>query len=355
MIRGATLLKIVLAWMPFWIIYALVGVVHAGLPIGESVFISTCTVGSAAVLALGVWWMTGRYPWPAELRVRFYVAHFALSAVYAALWLALYDLSSAALSGRPFAFEALGLQMLGWRMLMGLWLYGLVAGVSYAVRIRERLLREERVAAQAETVAARARLAALRAQLNPHFLFNALHSLSTLIRHNTPAAERAVEQLGHLLRYSLDETEAERVRLAEEWAFTKDYLELERLRLNHPLEVGTEFENAALDSWVLPFTLQPLVENAVRHGVDSRVERPSITITAGVDGQVLRLKVCDNGRGADIPDLDKSDGIGLRSLRERLHATYGDRASLSFETAPGEGFCATVQVPLERDETAGDP
>ncbi len=341
-------LKVASAWIPFWAIYALVGVVHAGLPTGESVFISTCTVGSAAVLALGVWWITGRYPWPARLRISFYLAHLVLGLLYAAAWLALYDVSSAVLSGKTFTFEALRLRMLGWNMLMGLWLYGLVAGVSYAVRIRERLLREERIAARAETEAARARLAALRAQLNPHFLFNALHSLGSLIRHDTAAAERAVEELGHLLRYSLDETDTEHVRLAEEWAFTRDYLSLEQLRVRRPLQIATALDDAALECWVPPFTLQPLVENAVRHGVDSRADHPSISITGSVEPEALCIQVCDNGPGAASPDLANAEGLGLRSLRARLAATYGERASLTFQTAPGKGFCATVRLPLDR-------
>ena len=347
MIRWANVLKVVLAWTPFWVIYALVGVVHAGLPIGEAVFVSTCTVGCAAILAVGVWWITGRYTWPAELRLRFYAAHLALGTAYAFLWPAMYDLLSSLLSGRPVVWQALRGQMIGWQMLIGLWLYGLVAGVSYAVRIRRRLLEEERVAAHAEAVAARARLAALRAQLNPHFLFNALHSLAALIRHNTAAAEQAVEQLGHLLRYSLDEADAEHVRLADELAFTRDYLALERLRLNRPLEVKEQLDDAALDCHVLPFTLQPLVENAVRHGVDSRVAAPQIAITAGSSGGRLRIQVCDNGPGAADYDIDKPERMGLRSLRERLSASYGQHASLSFETAPGEGFCATVELPVD--------
>ncbi len=345
MIRATTVLKIVLAWMPFWVIYALVGIVHAGLPIGEAVFTSTCTVGGAAILGVGVWWITGRYAWPAELRLRFYASHLVLGALYAFSWLALYILMSALLSGRPVVWQALRVQMIGWQMLIGLWLYGLVAGVSYAVRIRKRLLVEERVAPQAEAAAARARLTTLRAQLNPHFLFNALHSVATLIRHDTAAAERAVEQLGHMLGYSLDESDTERVRLAEEWAFTKDYLAVEQLRLNHPLEVTAGLDDAALDCRVRPFTLQPLVENAVRHGIDSRVAAPQISITASTNGGRLSIKVCDNGPGASDHDLEKAERIGLRSLRERLYGTYGERANLSFQTAPGQGLCASVVLP----------
>jgi LytS/YehU family sensor histidine kinase len=190
-----------------------------------------------------------------------------------------------------------------------------------------------------------AELRALRSQLNPHFLFNALHSLGALIRHDGAAAERAVERLGDLLRYTLDAGADGDVSLRREWEFTRNYLDLERIRFGDRLGVALEVEDAALDERVPAFVLQPLVENAVRHGVARRGEGGAVRVAVARAGGSLVLSVEDDGPGARPAALSSSPGLGLRSLRRRLEALYGDGARLRIETTPGRGFRATVELP----------
>ncbi|MEN8375086.1 MAG: histidine kinase [Gemmatimonadota bacterium] len=349
--RLRTILLVALAWLPFaalWALFILTYVERASF--ADAVESAVSEFGVAALLGIGVWWFSGRYAWPAYMRVRFYVVHLAAAAAYSALW-NLVGFAIEALSMDTSFWGAIqAADALGWQFLLGFILYGLVAGVSYALRNRRRLREQEALAARAEALAVEARMQALRAQLNPHFLFNCLHSLAHLIRQDPASAETAVERLGGLLRYSLDDAGGV-VTLADEWSFTRDYLELERLRFGARLRVESDLQQKALAASVPPFTLQPLVENAVRHAIDPRPEGGVVRITAGVTAGQLNLRVGDDGPGADPGAVEAAPGIGLRALRQRLRARYGGAARVAVLTAPGEGCEVVVRVPLED----GDP
>ena len=203
---------------------------------------------------------------------------------------------------------------------------------------------ERRNALRAEAAASRAQLGALRAQLNPHFLFNALHSLAALVRHDAGRAEEALERLGGLLRYALDEA-GDRVPLQQEWDFVRDYLQLEQLRLGDRLRVEESFDAEARGALVPPFTLQPLVENAIRHGVARVPEGGRVRVTARVRDGRLTLRVEDDGPGCAPAEWISAPGLGLRSLRERLAASYAGDARFDVATSPGAGFAASVELP----------
>ena len=234
--------------------------------------------------------------------------------------------------------------VLAWNILMGSWLYLIVAGLSYGIRTQQRLNRQAAAEAEARMLAERAQLAALRARLNPHFLFNALHTVSSLVTSDPAAADDAIERLGGLLRYALDEGEHE-VPLESEWAFTRDYLAFERLRLGERLRTRANLEPAALAVDVPLLVLQPLVENAVRHAIAPRSDGGTIGINASVHNGSLVLRVDDDGPGAGAQDLGLSRGIGLPSLKRRLEVRYGADAHMDIRTAPGAGFSVTVVLP----------
>jgi LytS/YehU family sensor histidine kinase len=224
---------------------------------------------------------------------------------------------------------------------MGSWLYLMIAGLSYSIRAHRRVRAEEAAAADARVLAQQAQLVALRAQINPHFLFNALHSVGSLVTSDPIRADRAIECLGDLLRYALG-TDGE-VHLAQEWKFTQDYLAFEQLRLGERLRVDAKADDAALAILVPPLILQPLVENAVRHGVADRPEGGCIEVRARAEGGRLALRVADDGCGSHAPN---GDGLGLGSVRRRLAALYGDRATVSVDNLQ-PGFAVTVSLPLE--------
>jgi sensor histidine kinase YesM len=224
-------------------------------------------------------------------------------------------------------------------------------GLALAARIGVALFAVEREAQErraAEHQAAVARLRAVTAQMNPHFLFNALHSLSALVRRDPRASEDVLERLGGLLRYGLDHGEHP-VTLAEEWAFADNYVSLEKVRLGDRLTLIADIDPSAVGHTVPPFVLQPLVENAVRHGIDRSAEGGRIEVSARVEGDELRVRVWDSGRGADPEQLAQSKGVGLRGVRAQLQTHFGSRASLTSERPAGGGFAVSIAVPIVHD------
>ncbi|NJD18707.1 MAG: hypothetical protein FIA95_05420 [Gemmatimonadetes bacterium] len=224
-------------------------------------------------------------------------------------------------------------------------------GVALAARIGTALyaVEQESIERQgAERQAARARLRAATARMNPHFLFNALHSLSALGRRDAPSAERALERLGGLLRYGLDSGD-ELVPLSAEWSFARDYLEMERLLLGSRLSVRADLEPEAREVPVPPFVLQPLVENAVRHGVSPFTEGGSIDVRASLRGDLLVVEVADSGYGTDPKVLLGASGVGIRGVRAQLEAHYGSEARLEAERPAGGGFVVRLVIPAESD------
>lgn len=337
---------VALAWAPLYLLWILFILSYDdGATLQGAAMGGLSSIGLAAALGLLVWWLSGRLPWPDRVRPSFYLAHLLIGSAYSATWLLGGSVFLAWRTSIPVGRLLAESRVLGWQFILGLVLYGLVAGVSYAIRIRGRLGEQERLAARAATLAAQARLNALQARLNPHFFFNALHSVGVLVREDADAAERAVEQLGDLLRYALDVPSEREVTLDEELAFTRDYIDLEQLRFGDRVSIQLDTDSAPPSSPLLPLTLQPLVENAYRHAAGVQTGSLSIRISAVTESDRLVVRVADDGPGSTLDAVVASAGSGLRSLRERLAARYAARANLKIDTQPGRGFEVTVSVP----------
>jgi signal transduction histidine kinase len=345
-----------LAWLPLAIGYAFaVSFMAENRLDGIAYGLRAAAIGGLLVAA--VWWVSGRLRWPDQFSPSFYLKHVAAGILYAGAWW----VTTATLTGlraqvpvlsylREFATS----RFMAWNIFFGVVAYALVAAVSYAIRSGERLRRQQVQAAEADALATRAQLTALRAQLNPHFLFNALHSLSVLVRRDPSLAEDALERLGALLRYSLDQGSQEQVPLRQEWAFVESYLAIEKIRLGGRLRVEFETEERALGVAVPPFCLQPLVENAIRHGLDPRPEGGTLWIRLAVESDELLLQVRDDGVGRRLeepaPETNgRGTGLGLRALQKRLENWEDAPGRLRIETAPGRGFTVTVTLPLGDD------
>jgi signal transduction histidine kinase len=343
----------VLAWLPFAGLYALALVVQRSTTLGDALAATVGSVLPAMLLGLAAWWGAARLQgarWPRAAQL---AAHALLAVVYSGLWLG----STAAQIAAFAPPEALAFYLrfsVGWQLLMGVVSYAAIVGAAVTIGALRRVQEREAAAARAETQRARAELHALRARLDPHFLFNTLHSVSVLVRDDPPAAERALEWMAELLRYVLD---AERrgsddVALAEELAFVRTYLALERLRLGERLHVEEAVEADALDCSVPALTLQPLVENAVRHGLAPVARGGTLRIAAAVDGDRLRLEVRDDGAGAAAAAAARREGIGLATVRQRLLARYPGAAAVDVVTAPGEGFAVRLVLPAVAHDAA---
>ena len=213
------------------------------------------------------------------------------------------------------------------------------AGLSY-----ERDLR----AVQLERQLAAARLSALQGQLRPHFLFNTLNMIAEQVHTDPAGADAMLSRLGVLLRSSFVETDRERVPLRRELELLESYVEIMQGRFRGRLTFSLDVDPATLDALVPTFILQPLVENAIKHGVEPREEGGCVTVSARRQGEALALEVRDNGDG--LGGVIR-EGTGVGNTRERLHHLYGDgRQRFDLMPAPGGGTVASVLIPFDTDD-----
>ncbi|HYW13548.1 MAG TPA: histidine kinase [Longimicrobium sp.] len=205
---------------------------------------------------------------------------------------------------------------------------------------RERALR----VAHLEGSLARAQLQNLHAQLQPHFLFNALNTISSVMYDDVPRADGMITSLSELLRASLRASQSQQIPLAEELAVLDRYLDLMRARFGERLVVQVAVDDGLRAALVPAMVLQPIVENAMQHGAPPPPEPARITLRASVDGGRLSLEVRDNGPGlrGDAPGR----GVGLTNTADRLRALYGDAQSLEFADAPGGGLIVRMRMPF---------
>lgn len=235
----------------------------------------------------------------------------------------------------------------------GTGLYFALVGIEHALAYMEQARERETQAVLLAAQLAEARLGALRMQLNPHFLFNSLNAITVLVRdHNTAAASRMLELLSDVLRLVLRAEGSPETPLSAELHFLERYLAIEQVRFSDRLQTRVEVDTAIRGAALPQFILQPLVENAVRHGIAHRTDTGLLEITAQRDGNTLVLTVRDNGPGLG-PGASTS-GVGLVNTRARLAALYGDGASLQIANAQGGGTVVTIRLPYhEADENGG--
>jgi signal transduction histidine kinase len=203
-----------------------------------------------------------------------------------------------------------------------------------------------------ETAASTAQLAALRAQIHPHFFFNSLNSIAQLIRTDPDQAERCVERLAEVFRYLMSRSGTEFVPLEEELRFAQAYLDIEKARFGEDLDVEWDIEPLARRQPVPSLVLQPLVENAVKHGISKKIDGGTVTIRAHLQGQQLQLEVEDTGVGIENPDTIYVRGLGLRSVRDRLVRLFGERYGPHVTSAPQRGTTVRVCLPVKTDAEA---
>lgn len=337
-------LQLLLGWLPVGVIFAfMIFLAHGGSPVWAGVM-ALQLVATAAALGLVVYRFTLRVPWPHPLRLRFVAAQLLAAIAYALAWAVSNVLIASLITSILHSIDERRITLVlalgpAWGVsyvVLGFWLYVMVAGIAYANRAAER-------AAQIEASAARAQLAALRAQLHPHLLFNALHTVVQLIPLDAPRAAKAAEEIAGLLRAALSERR-DVVTLEREWGFVQRYLAIETLRFGERLHVDATIAPDALAALVPAFALQTLVENAVRHAAAPRVEPTRVDIAARLDGDDLVIEIRDDGAGAQ-PAQVQSGGTGLRRLRERLAWLGGAAAKLEIETEPACGFAARLVLP----------
>lgn len=291
----------------------------------------------AAVTAIAVW-ITRKFPIGQTPLGRTLLIHFAAGLVLPPIRLVLYvqawEIAGTELWGIPFTFAE--------NYVVYLAMLGVVHAVYYSQRFRDRQVAAHRLEAELST----AQLHILKTQLHPHFLFNTLNGISSLMYSDVRAADRMLSQLAELLRHSLSAFHAQKVTLQRELDFLLPYLEIEQARLGDRLTVELEIASRLELALVPHLILQPLAENAVRHGISTRPAGGCLQVRVEVRNERLCLEVSDDGPGSGQPSPSAGQGVGLSNTRARLASLYGEDHEFRIEDGP-EGFTIHIELPLE--------
>jgi sensor histidine kinase YesM len=225
--------------------------------------------------------------------------------------------------------------------------YWAIVGVSHALTYQSEAQDRALRTSQLETHLVEARLQALQRQLQPHFLFNTLNTISALMHRDVNAADDMIAKLSDLLRISLYNVGVQEIPLNQELDFLSKYLEIEQTRFRDRLTVVFDVQPETLDALVPNLVLQPLVENAIKHGIGPRAAPGQIQIRSRRLGSMLELEIKDNGVGLSAARLtDFNRGIGLGNTRSRLQHLYGSSHRFEFRQPPGGGLSVLIAIPL---------
>ncbi|HEX8502256.1 MAG TPA: histidine kinase [Pyrinomonadaceae bacterium] len=280
--------------------------------------------------------------------------HLLAGAVVSVTWSAYHIVLDSAFFGNLATFKWSGLPRLIFVNIdKELLVYAIIVVISHAADYYQRYREGELRASQAQ-------LQALKMQLHPHFLFNALHSISALVHTDPEAADKMIARLGDFLRLTLESSAAQVVPVRQEIEFLNCYLEIERIRFRDRLTTRIEVEPQVLDCRVPNLILQPIVENAIRHGVSQRSAPGHVEVRAARAGSLLRLEVRDNGRGlpegapASAAHGPKGGGVGLANTRARLQRLYGAAYRFDLSNSPAGGAVVTIEIPLQGPAPEGE-
>lgn len=299
-----------------------------------------------ALLAPAILWLASRFRFERSRWLVSLPVHLAAGVAFALAHALLDHLAGRAIPSLPEV--SLSLPFFVGRLHGNLLTY-LAIVVGWNVVQTYRTARERDVrASRLEARLAEARLSALKMQLHPHFLFNTLHAISTLMHRDVEAADRMLTRLSDLLRLTLENAGTQEVRLKEEIDFLEQYLEIERTRFGERLTVDLDVDPETLDASIPNLILQPLVENAIRHGVAPRAEPGWIGIRTAIENGELRVTIEDDGPGigaAAAPRISRGSGVGLANCHARIRQLYGDRGRLELGKAPAGGVLVTLHIP----------
>ncbi|WP_164017971.1 sensor histidine kinase [Pyxidicoccus trucidator] len=298
------------------------------------------------ILALGRRFRLEREVWPRSVAVHLT----ALAAVMVPHVSLVYFVSRAA-GEKWFVENSLGQLlplMMGKYFVTDLLIYGGIISIGYAVEYHRRYREGELAQSQLETRLVHAQLDVLRAQLHPHFLFNTLNAISVLVRkQDTAGSIRMLTGVSELLRMALNNTGRQHVPFHEDLDFLERYLDIEQTRFQDRLQVVRAIDPATLGALVPSLILQPLVENAIKHGLATRSGAGRVELRASREGVRLVLEVLDDGPGL-APGWDTHDGcIGVANVRARLNQLYGDRHTFTLENRAGGGVRARLELPFQ--------
>jgi len=299
-------------------------------------------------------WLARTFPIPRREWLDGLLFHAPAGFIFSLAHLLIYVVISSRLSGGVWPdsvsallaeFQPIFLSSFAWWSLI----YWTILLASYAFDYYQRYQEGQLKASRLETQLAQSQLAALKMQLRPHFLFNTLHSISALMREDVEAADQMIARLGEFLRMTLRNSGEQETTLEQELKFLECYLEIEKLRFQDRLTIRIEAEPSAMGALAPNLFLQPIVENAIRHGVARQTNEGKVAITARRSNGRLQVEVRDNGPGLTLEN-DVADGVGLANTRSRLQRLYGDEHHFGMKNAAEGGLVVTLEIPFHTEK-----
>jgi len=278
-----------------------------------------------------------------------HLAAFAIISLIAAAWTALLQIlfNPWGHPEPPGPFVDVWRTWLIYQILTFLFVYVLILTITYVVDSRESMARQRTETARLNAELSRAQLAALRRQMEPHFMFNTLNSVAGLIRdHSNDAAVSMIVGLSEFLRRASEDSHRSQVTLAEEVEYLKRYLDIQKIRFGERLQIIVDIPGELLQAQVPNLLLQPLVENAIKHGIAKRVAGGTIRVAGTRRNGNLCLSVYNDGPGLPASGEKARDGIGISNMRTRLQSLYGDEFELNMQNRDPDGVEVSVSVPF---------
>jgi signal transduction histidine kinase len=300
-----------------------------------------------AVLSIPILMLARRFPPEGGQRWRTAAIHLAAALIFSLLYVVLRALAGQLHSlaiGEPVTFAEIFRPLFVKTFPFNLLIYCVIISVSHSIDYYRKYHERTVHTLELEKHLAEARLQSLLRQLKPHFLFNTLNGIASLMHSDVQAADRMLVRLGELLRLTMNHPGQPLTRLREEIAFIEKYLEIERIRFRNRLGVGYAIDPAVLETEVPSLILQPLVENAIRHGIEPHARPGRIEISARRETDSLVIEVRDNGAGLPAAGFAR-EGIGLGNTRARLRELYGERHHFELANHPEGGLVVRVQFP----------
>ncbi|MDQ7065911.1 MAG: histidine kinase [candidate division KSB1 bacterium] len=318
-------------WVPFWPTFA-------GMSLGTLL---------EGVLSLGPWYVVFRKMdqsrWPLKL-----LAHAVLGLIFSVTWYEIYSWLFLQVWGpQVYAFAQIG-QNRVWLINGAFTFYVIQFSILHVIHSLQKLREREQQTARLQELAREREIAALKAQINPHFLFNTLNTISAMVKNKPEVARNMIAQLAELMRYTLQSFQRDFVKLDEELTFIRNYLTLEHRRFSDRMTFDIHVEVDVEDARVPPMILQPLIENAIRHGIAPKEEGGRIHIDVRNQDGRLRFCIRDTGIGMNGADSEPQ-GVGLKNTNERLLRLFGVEAQLQIQSYPGKGTEVQFTIPLQRN------
>jgi two-component sensor histidine kinase len=301
-----------------------------------------------AILSIPVTYLARRFPFEAARWFQSLLVHLPASVLFSLAYMVVRAWVGTFQSDAGFSDAFRPLLVKTWHF--NLLIYWVVLAVTHAFAYYAKFRERELHASELEKSLTEAKLQALRMQLNPHFLFNTLNAISALMHKDVEAADRMVVRLSQLLRAALDNSDEQEVRLSHELRLLEMYLGIEQTRFGDRLSVKMEIDPLALEAQVPNLVLQPLVENAIRHGIEPRRKPGIVEVRAARERNRLLLQVRDNGVG--LPSGGHTEGVGLSNTRARLRELYGKDHEFELSRPESGGLQVTLRIPLRNGESS---